>query len=161
MRWPINRHQARTWTMRLAGGLRFPQMSEGERAVRVGNRWKSLWWSGKRGVIPGRRIAATDRGSGPFVSETEGCVTWAFPFRPIPNSSPADQRVFERRTQSWSRMPRACLVEVHASSYHRHGLEAGCHELVSWRFTFRATEAGNVNLHETSSWHRGEPHRPK
>jgi hypothetical protein len=72
---------AKAWMMRLAGGLRFPQRSEGERAVKVRNRWKSPWLSGKRGVIPGRRIAATDCGSEPFIPETEGGVTWAFPQR--------------------------------------------------------------------------------
>jgi hypothetical protein len=50
-------------------------------------------------------------------------------------------------------MPRACLVEFHAGSYKRSLHFSRCHELVSWRLTLRATVAANVNLHETSSWH--------
>jgi len=53
-------------------------------------------------------------------------------------------------------MPRPCVVEFHGSCYNGRRLLLRCHELVSWSFTFAATVAASVKLHETSSWHLEE-----
>jgi stage II sporulation protein D len=48
--------------------------------------------------------------------------------------------------------PRACLVASHTGGYKPSPSFYRGHELVSWSFTLMATVAGEVKLHETSSW---------
>jgi transposase len=68
------------------------------------------------------------------------------------------RQLIKKRTRVDVSIPtvwRACeaLGLPRKKNYPGRGSRSGCHELVSWSLTFRATVAANVKLHETSSWH--------